>query len=94
MKISKNEVRHVTDLARLTLSNEELEAMTSQLDTILSYVDKLEELDTSAVEPTTHVLSVTNAFREDRVTDSLSREESLANAPLHNNESFQVPKII
>jgi len=94
MKISKNEVRHVTDLARLTLSNEELEVMTSQLDTILSYVDKLEELDTSAVEPTTHVLSVTNAFREDRVTDSLSREESLANAPLHNNESFQVPKII
>ena len=94
MKITKDEVLHVTNLARLTLSDEELEVMTGQLDTILSYVDKLEELDTAAVEPTTHVLSVTNAFREDQVTDSLSREEALANAPLHNEESFQVPKII
>jgi len=94
MKITEEEVKHVTNLARLTLSAEELEVMTGQLDTILSYVDKLEELDTSNVQPTTHVLSVTNAFREDHIKDSLSREESLANAPLHNEESFQVPKII
>ncbi|MBW1636685.1 MAG: Asp-tRNA(Asn)/Glu-tRNA(Gln) amidotransferase subunit GatC [Deltaproteobacteria bacterium] len=94
MKITKDEVLHVANLARLTLSDKELEVMTGQLDTILSYVNKLEELDTGTVEPTTHVLSITNAFREDRVTDSLSREESLANAPLHNGESFKVPKII
>ena len=94
MNITKKEVEHVANLARLTLSDEDLDVMTGQLDTILSYVDKLGELDTSKVEPTTHVFSVTNAFREDRVTESLSREESLANAPLQNGESFQVPKII
>ncbi len=94
MNITKKEVEHVANLARLTLSDEDLEVMTGQLGTILSYVDKLGELDTSKVEPTTHVFSVTNAFREDRVTESLSREESLANAPLQNGESFQVPKII
>jgi len=94
MKITKKEVEHVANLARLTLSDEELEVMTGQLDTILSYVDKLEELDTSNVEVTTHVFSITNAFREDLVTESLSRSESLANAPLQNGESFQVPKII
>ena len=94
MNITKKEVEHVANLARLTLSDEDLDVMTGQLDTILSYVDKLGELDTAKVEPTTHVFSVTNAFREDRVTESLSREESLANAPLQNGESFQVPKII
>lgn len=94
MNITKKEVEHVANLARLTLSDEDLDVMTGQLDTILSYVDKLGELETSKVEPTTHVFSVTNAFREDRVTESLSREESLANAPLQNGESFQVPKII
>ncbi len=94
MNITKKEVEHVANLARLTLSDEDLDVMTGQLDTILSYVDKLGELDTGKVEPTTHVFSVTNAFREDRVTESLSREESLANAPLQNGESFQVPKII
>ena len=94
MNITKKEVEHVANLARLTLSDEDLDVMTGQLDTILSYVDKLGELETSRVEPTTHVFSVTNAFREDRVTESLSREESLANAPLQNGESFQVPKII
>lgn len=94
MKITKKEVEHVANLARLTLSDEELGVMTGQLDTILSYVDKLGELDTSKVEVTTHVFSITNAFREDIVTESLSRSESLANAPLQNGESFQVPKII
>lgn len=94
MKITKKEVEHVANLARLTLSDEELGVMTGQLDTILSYVDKLGELDTSKVEVTTHVFSITNAFREDLVTESLSRSESLANAPLQNGESFQVPKII
>ncbi len=94
MNITKKAVEHVANLARLTLSDEDLDVMTGQLNTILSYVDKLGELDTSKIKPTTHVFSVTNAFREDRVTESLSQEESLANAPLENGESFQVPKII
>ena len=94
MKITQKELEHVTHLARLTLSDQELETIRGQLDNILSYIDKLGELDTSGMEPTTHVFSVNNAFREDVVTESLSRENSLANAPQQNNENFQVPKII
>ena len=94
MKITQEELEHVTHLARLTLSDQELETIRGQLDNILSYIDKLGELDTSGIEPTTHVFSVNNAFREDVVTESLSRENSLANAPQQNNENFQVPKII
>lgn len=77
MKITKEEVERVAHLARLNLSAEELETMTSQLDTILSYVAKLDELDTTGVQPMTHAFSVSNAFREDRVTASLAREEAL-----------------
>jgi aspartyl-tRNA(Asn)/glutamyl-tRNA(Gln) amidotransferase subunit C len=94
MKITQKELEHVTHLARLTLSDQELGTIRGQLDNILSYIDKLGELDTSGIEPTTHVFSVNNAFREDVVTESLSRENSLANAPQQNNENFQVPKII
>ncbi len=94
MKITQKELEHVTHLARLTLSDEELDTMREQLNNILSYVDKLGELDTSGVQPTTHVFSVNNAFREDVVSESLSRDKSLANAPRQNGESFQVPKII
>ena len=94
MKITQKELEHVTHLARLNLSDQELDTIRGQLDNILSYIDKLGELDTSGIEPTTHVFSVNNAFREDIVTESLSRKKSLANAPQQNNESFQVPKII
>jgi aspartyl-tRNA(Asn)/glutamyl-tRNA(Gln) amidotransferase subunit C len=94
MKISKKEVEHVANLARLNLSAGELETMTGQLDNILSYVDKLEELDTAGVTPTTHVFSVSNAFREDVVKESLSQEEAVKNGPEQNGEFFQVPKVI
>lgn len=94
MKITQKELEHVAHLARLTLSDEELDTMREQLDNILSYIDKLGELDTSEIQATTHVFSVNNAFREDVVIESLSRDQSLANAPKQNGESFQVPKII
>lgn len=94
MKISKKEVEHVANLARLNLSAGELETMTGQLDNILSYVDKLEELDTAGVTPTTHVFSVSNAFREDVVKEPLSQEEAVKNGPEQNGEFFQVPKVI
>lgn len=94
MKITKNEVLHVAHLARLTLTDEELEKMTGQLDNILSYVDKLSELDTSNIPPTSHVFSVSNAFREDIVRESLPRNEALMNGPRQNGETFQVPRII
>ncbi len=94
MKITLDEVKYVSNLARLELQDAEAEAMASQLDQILSYVDKLNELDTSQVEPTTQVISTTNAFREDELRDSLSQEKALANGPRQNGESFVVPKVI
>ncbi|MBA3008242.1 MAG: Asp-tRNA(Asn)/Glu-tRNA(Gln) amidotransferase subunit GatC [Proteobacteria bacterium] len=94
MKITKEEVEKVAHLARLHLSAEELETMTTQLDTILSYVAKLDELDTTGVQAMTHAFSESNAFREDKVTDSLAREDALANGPCQNGEAFVVPRVI
>ncbi len=94
MKISRKQVEHVAHLARLTLTEEELERMTGQLDNILSYIDKLDELDTSRITPTSHVFSVCNAFRSDTVQESLPRNEALRNAPKQDGEMFQVPRII
>ncbi len=94
MKISREDVQKVAQLARLRLCEEELVTMTGQLDTILSYVDKLNELDTDGVEPTTHVLAVSNAFREDCVRPSLTRQRALANGPAVDEESFLVPRVL
>ena len=94
MKITIDEVKYVAALARLELKQAEAEAMTGQLDQILSYVDKLNEVDTSKTEPTTHAISITNAFREDELRDSLGQEKALANGPRQNGESFVVPKVI
>ncbi len=94
MKISPEEVKRVADLARLEMTSEEVESMTQQLDGILSYVAKLNELDTEGVQPTTHAISIVNVFREDQVKPSLDREDVLANAPQQDGESFVVPKVI
>lgn len=94
MKISREEVEHVAHLARLHLTDIELQKMTMQLDTILSYVEKLEELDTEGLPPTTHAFSVSNAFRDDEVLDSLSQQEALSCSPQHTEDMFQVPRII
>jgi len=94
MAIHKEEVEHVAHLARLHLDGKELDQMTGQIDMILSYVAKLDELETAGIEPTTHAFSITNAFREDRVEKSLDQETALANGPDHTEDSFVVPRII
>ena len=94
MKITAEEVIHVAKLARLNLAPDEVAPTTEQLGRILAYVEKLDELDTSGVVPTTHALAVTNAFRQDVVRPSLSPQEALANGPLVNGEAFVVPKVI
>ncbi len=94
MKITLKEVEHVARLARLELTTGEKERMRAQIDSILSYIDKLNELDTSAVEPTSHVLPMTNVFREDEVMPSLSQEEVLVNAPDRHELFFRVPRIL
>jgi len=94
MKLSKEEVEHVAKLARLAVSEEEKEAFSRQLSEILTYVGKLNELDTSKIEPTSHVLDLNNVFRDDIVRESLPPEDVLANAPDRENNHFRVPKII
>lgn len=94
MKITREEVQKVANLARLQLSENEIERMTEQLDTILSYVEKLDEVDTEGVPVTIHTQQVVNAFREDVVKPSLDRDAVLSNAPEDNGESFTVPRII
>jgi aspartyl-tRNA(Asn)/glutamyl-tRNA(Gln) amidotransferase subunit C len=94
MKITRDEVEHVAKLARLAITEEEKERYTHQLSNILTYIEKLKELDTSKVEPTSHVLPMKNIFREDEVRLSLPREEILKNAPDRTEEFFSVPKII
>ncbi len=92
--LTRDEVRHVALLARLQLSEQEEEQMTRQLNDILAYMEKLGELDTSEVPPTTHAIQVENVFREDRVQPSLEREQALANAPDSDGANFVVPKVI
>ena len=93
-KITRAEVEHVARLARLELTQEEKERMAAQLDPILAYVDKLNELDTSGVEPTTTVIPMVSVMREDEVRPSLDQEEALANAPDRVDVFFRVPRII
>lgn len=94
MKIDREQVQHVAKLARLALTPEETERFAEQLSEILSYVEKLNEIDTSGVEPTSHVLSLSNVLREDRARPSLSTDQALANAPEREGAFFRVPKII
>jgi aspartyl-tRNA(Asn)/glutamyl-tRNA(Gln) amidotransferase subunit C len=94
MKVERGEVEHVALLARLKLSAEEEELFTSQLNAILDYMEKLNELDTSTMEPTFHVVSHCNTMRQDKVKASLSQEASLENAPDKAEGCFRVPKII
>ncbi|HLB01807.1 MAG TPA: Asp-tRNA(Asn)/Glu-tRNA(Gln) amidotransferase subunit GatC [Nitrospiria bacterium] len=94
MKITREQVENVARLARLAISEREKELFTRQLGEILTYIEKLKELDTSKVDPISHVLPIKNIFREDEVRPSLPREEILKNAPDRTEEFFRVPKII
>ena len=91
MKIS---IEHLAQLARLSVSDNEKTLFADQIDSILSYMDKLNELDTSTVEPTSHVISLSNVVREDLLKDSLQRENALSNAPDRTDKFYRVPKII
>lgn len=91
MKIS---VEYISKLARLSVSEKERQAFSTQLQGILSYMEKLNELDTKDVEPTSHIVSLSNVMRDDVQKDSISREDALANAPDHTDKFYRVPRII
>ncbi len=94
MKITVDEVEHVAKLSRLTFTPEETGLFAKQLDNILSYVDKLTELDPTGIEPTSHVLPIKNVFKSDEPRPSLAPDEALANAPERSGDFYRVPKII
>ena len=93
-KIDAEQVKKVAKLARLDLTEDEIDQFTGQLGAILDYVAKMDELDTEHVEPLAHCLPVTNVFREDRPRQSLGTEAILANAPERDGPFFRVPKIL
>jgi len=94
MKLSREELRGVALLARLRLSPEEESPLAMELDAILGYMDKLNQLNTDDVEPFGHTMTALNPLREDRVTNQPDTESLLANAPDRDGTFFKVPKII
>ena len=94
MKITKEEVLYVAHLARLDLDEESIEKFAGQIDEILGYIEKLNQVDTQNIKPTSHAISLTNAFREDKEREHIERELALANAPEKEDGSFIVPKVV
>ena len=94
MKITKDEVLYVADLARLNLDDASIDKFAGQIGDVLEYVEKLDEVDTKGLRPTSHAISLTNAFREDEQGQPLDREQALANAPEKEDGNFVVPKVV
>jgi aspartyl-tRNA(Asn)/glutamyl-tRNA(Gln) amidotransferase subunit C len=92
--ITREDVEHVAELARLELTAAEKDQFIAQLNSILAYIEKLNELDTTDIDPTSHVLPMSNVFRDDLVRPSLDRALVLQNAPEESHFFFKVPRII
>jgi aspartyl-tRNA(Asn)/glutamyl-tRNA(Gln) amidotransferase subunit C len=90
MKLTLDQLRHVAELARVGLSDGELEALATELSSILEYIDQLEQLDTASIAPTAQVGELVNVMRDDEVSPSLDPEEALANAPSREGGYFRV----
>ena len=94
MRISKEEVKHIAGLSRLSLSEEDMETFGIQLNKIIEYVEQLNRLDTADVEPTSHAIPLKNVMRDDVPRASLTKEDALKNAPDSTEKFYRVPKII
>ncbi len=94
MKVTLEQVREIAALARLEFDAAEEADLVRELTTILDYVEQLEELDVSGVDPMSHVLDIYNVFREDEPAARISRAEALSNAPDADAEYFRVPRVI
>ena len=94
MTITRKDVEHVAVLARLKLDDEEISTFTGQMNAIISYVDKLSELNTDGIIPTSHAVPMENSFRPDEIRPSLGTELALANGPDKGEGFFKVPKVI
>lgn len=94
MKIKREDIVHVANLARLELSDAEIDKFADQVGDILKYVDTLEKVETTDVPATSHAIELTNAFRADEVRDHLDHDQALANAPEKESGAFVVPKVV
>ena len=94
MSVSKSDVAHLATLSSISLSDDELNAMTADLENIITYIEQLRELDTTGVEPTYQLTGLTNVWREDEVTPQLAREKLLALAQESLNNQVKVPKVL
>ncbi len=93
-KISRDDIHHIADLAYLYIDDEQAEKLAADLSEIIGYVEKLSELSTENVEPMMHAVPMKNVLRKDEVKPSLTQEEALQGAPLHDGKYFLVPKIL
>ena len=93
-KIAKRDVEYVAALAQLSPDEETKDRLVREMGDILAYMDKLNELDTSGIEPTMHAVPITNVFRDDVAVPGLQRDDALANAPKSDGEYFLVPRIL
>ena len=94
MSVSKKDVEKIAQLAKLKFNDQELDSFTDDMNRILSYVDKLNELDTESVEPLSHPNEGSNVFRDDELKKSISTDEALKISPDRNDKFFKVPKVI
>lgn len=94
MKVTEKQIEHVANLARLNLTEQEKVTLTRDMENIISYVDKLNELDTSGIKPMEHVIPIYNVLREDELKPSYDREKILANAPSTQDGCIKVPKVV
>ncbi|HLS60536.1 MAG TPA: Asp-tRNA(Asn)/Glu-tRNA(Gln) amidotransferase subunit GatC [Virgibacillus sp.] len=93
-KVTKAEVENIADLVRIAVSDKEVESYTAHLNTVIEYADKLSELNTDDVEPTKHGIVLENVLRTDEVTQSITQEEALRNAPDKQDGHFKVPSVM
>ena len=94
MNVNDALIEKLANLSRLEFAEEEKEAIKNDLEKMIGFIDKLNELDTSGVEPLLHMSDNVNIFREDIVNGKISRKDVFKNAPLHDDEFFKVPKVI
>jgi aspartyl-tRNA(Asn)/glutamyl-tRNA(Gln) amidotransferase subunit C len=94
MNVNDELIDKIANLARLEFNSEEKEDIKSDLQQMIGFIDKLNELDTTGVEPLLHMSENINVLREDEVSGTISRDEAFRNAPLHDEQFFKVPKVI
>ena len=94
MKVTEQDIKTVASLSRLKISEKESPEVISQLDKFLTYVENLQSIDTTNIEPTTYALPMHNVFRNDEVKPSLDRELAISNAPLKEDGYFKVPRVL